>query len=334
MSLVFRNGHRVRLSKELKDALVAIPDAAYTTCRTVGEWRVFHWNQHVNRLYVSAQKCFEYTGDFESFAERTKQETRAILRVFHRQYPNEDARVTLAVVRDSSLQAFIRNDGESESASSRDDDLTWLLGASCLSASALHKQELHSAAIMPGHRPRGQVKSSSWMRQRAVLERVKPEDCDEVWLKRDDQAVTEGLSSNVFVFCQAREEQDGTLVVPVLTANTLDDGDGVLSGTLRSLTMSVLTDANLQLAGRTVRAEIRETAPNLANRSDWRAGLTTSTTRRAREVHELRLFDAPDSSDPEILRFDAETPEFKLMQHVSQRTQELMSYASEDLSPK
>ncbi len=69
------------------------------------------------------------------------------------------------------------------------------------------------------------AKDSEWVRQRAALEAAKPADVNEIILATPEGALTEGLTSNLFVLSAAGE---------VVTAN-----EGALNGTVREVVLQV-----------------------------------------------------------------------------------------------
>merc|ERR1711871_642930 len=119
-----------------------------------------------------------------------------------------------------------------------------------------------------GGAPRGnaRAKDSAWVRQRGVLEALKPDDVQEIVLVDGEGDLLEGLSSNFYAL------SDGSLQ----TAE-----EGVLLGTVRAAALDVCEREGIP---------VKRQAPNIADITNWKA--RSSAARRACSSQSMKFLSS------------------------------------------
>eukprot|EP00892_Ulva_mutabilis_P003473 jgi/Ulvmu1/1498/UM011_0228.1 len=252
---ICRNGAASQTSQSSADWLRDAPRGAYTTARTVNRTKVFDLTFHINRLAESAALMGK-SDNCNAPSALTNVET---------------LRPMVIDSMNSAIHAFEQaseaHDGEIK--------LTllshWQDGQPCL--------ETH-ASPMPG-RPRApvkvqvkgmprqnaQAKDSEWVRDRAILEKDKPADVNEILLSEPDGRILEGMTSNFFA---------------VIDGELWTAGEGILLGTVRDVLLQQCKEHGI-----TVRLQ----APSVEDMARWDGCIISSTSRLALPVDELQLWD-------------------------------------------
>ncbi|KAL0587015.1 hypothetical protein ABG067_003355 [Albugo candida] len=255
LSAVAKNGVALPcVSLNATEFILSQPRGAYTSARTVQQFKIFDYDHHIRRLAKSTAGMHGAFLKSALFDDETKLEP----------YLREQVPKTLRV----AMQEFQKNFRNSLP-SSQEYKLTILI---CVPATPTSKfpldvfchvgllkslnRNLVKLRVVGEPRVNGELKDSHWIRERQSIYEALPDDVEEILLMdRETTKIYEGSQTNFYAI------QDNK----VYTAD-----EGVLNGTVRSLILEECQKHSIPL--------ILE-APRLSEVASWDACFISSTSR-------------------------------------------------------
>lgn len=265
LRVLVENGIRVPTSlvpNSSKEFILQRARGTYTGIRTVSRTRVWLFDAHLRRLANSYTSITQRAIDVDAVRDAIMPSLRLAVSEFLRASKSEsDAELKLTLL----LSPNLSNTFDSSTKESPE------VGVYV----ELHPLRAPPIAVeLRAHEPRPhpEAKDTAWVSARAVFEREKAADVDEVVMySGDDMVVSEGLSSNFAVLV------DGT--IHTAPKNT------VLFGTV------------FQLIERLARAHsipLQLDGIRVADRSRWQGAFIASTTRGLLPIDVVRFTDLPN----------------------------------------
>jgi branched-subunit amino acid aminotransferase/4-amino-4-deoxychorismate lyase len=271
LRVLVENGVRVPAAlvpSSSKEFILQRARGTYTGIRTVSRTRVWLFDAHLRRLANSYTTITHRQIDADTVRDAVMPSLRLAVSEFLRASKLEsDAELKLTLLLSPNASNSI-NDASSSSSSTKESPEVGVY---------VELQPVRSPPIaveFRAHEPRPQpeAKDTAWVSARAVFEREKAADADEVVMySGDDMVVSEGLSSNFAVLV------DGA--IHTAPKNT------VLFGTV------------FQLIERLARAHsipLHLDGIRVADRSRWQAAFIASTTRGLLPIDVVRFIDLPN----------------------------------------
>ncbi|ORZ15275.1 aminotransferase [Absidia repens] len=259
----FKKGH-----DSFNDFILSYPRGAYTGMRTVGHGAILELNSHMKRVVnsLSLMKLCPPDGtiepdivsqqlasfrNVESFEEKLVPLIRAGLQAYYDQEPQAvETKVSLMVTYSYDLQQ------------------------PCFAAHFGHlgqiPQQRVKVAMENKARTMPSVKDSQWVRDRALMEKKKPQDINEVILMDNADRIYEGMASNFFAVRQRHDLEEGeTKSSYVIQCASLEH---VLLGTVMKVVMALCEQEKI---------DIEWVFPKLhdARAGKWEGCFLTSTSR-------------------------------------------------------
>jgi len=246
--------------------LAAAPRGSYTSARTVGRNAVLEFDFHVKRLVDSAVEIFSM-GDalsVNNFRPIFLQSVRSALQTFASTYSTGRS----SELKISSLLTNVDYDQFPPPAESTPTVVT--LTELVLFTHVCQLPSISANVIVQvrtAHRNNPNVKDTEWVQIRKALENQLAMDENEILLQTDDEKITEGTQSNLFVV-----DAEGTVVTA--------PSEAVLEGTIRKIVVELCALHNIPL---------KFELPDLKQVSTWQGAFLTSTSRIVLPISCLRF---------------------------------------------
>jgi branched-subunit amino acid aminotransferase/4-amino-4-deoxychorismate lyase len=267
LRVLVENGIRVSASlvpKSSKEFILQRARGTYTGIRTVSRTRVWLFDAHLRRLANSYTTITHRQIDVDTVRDAVMPSLRLAVSEFLRASKLEnDAELKLTLL----LSPNASNSTNDESSAKESPEVGVYVEVQPVRAPPI-------AVEFRAHEPRPQpeAKDTAWVSARAVFEREKAADVDEVVMySGDDMVVSEGLSSNFAVLI------DGA--IHTAPKNT------VLFGTVFQLIERLAQAHSIPLHLDGIR---------VADRSRWQAAFIASTTRGLLPIDVVRFIDLPN----------------------------------------
>nr|GMD32067.1 uncharacterized protein LOC109192367 [Ipomoea batatas] len=274
---------------------------AYTTTRTHNNGsQILFWERHLRRLsnsvrillHSNPKLLFEVpksTAPYSSMLPSSplwdsliqslvNDSMRKVMPAVLKERKNEEELAITSLVS-GNLDSFREAEGLIEENIFRSFNVYVHVGGYVPKEFGISENGAHLAVVGCG-RELANAKYSDWVRQRKLLEKLRPPSVNELLLSNDGDTILEGCLTNFFVVCckvRKQEEKGSTNCFEIQTAPL---SDGVLPGIIHQVIFDVCSRNGIM---------VREVAPSWSKREMWTEAFISNSLRIMQHVETIQF---------------------------------------------